>query len=203
MSRCSQWQDHDASQPFSLSKALLDLVSTESGYPWRGLLRTHMGSHMDNICLLCGVGESSLIESLSQLCVMFSQLVFWTHAGKFIVELARHFLSFSPTRTTEVSPQTGGLVRNSTGEECFSKANPTEKKTSPLSVSSGFCPLLVWLVTSSVTISVVDVLSTRQDTAEPLMLSLLAVEKILLPAACTSSYKLLITIESHGKAHGC
>lgn len=114
-------------------------------------------SHMDDICLLWGVGPSSLIESLSQLCVMFSQLVFKIHSGEFTVDWARHFLSFSPTLTTEVSPQTGGLVRNSTGEECFSNANPTEK-TAPLSVLSGFCPLLVWLVTSSVTISVVDVL---------------------------------------------
>lgn len=134
MSRSSQWQDHDAPQPFSLSKALLDLVSTQTGYPWRVLLHIHTSSHMDNICLLCGVGQSSLIESLSQLCVMFSQLIFRILSGKFIVDWARHFLSFSPTLTTEVSPQTGGLVRNSTGEECFSKANPTEKKTPPLSV---------------------------------------------------------------------
>lgn len=85
---------------------------------------------MDNICLLCGAGQSSLIESLSQLCVMFSQLIFRKHSGKFIVDWARHFLSFSPTLTTEVSPQTGGLVRNSSREECFSKANPTEKNIS-------------------------------------------------------------------------
>lgn len=130
MSRCAQWQDHDAPQPFSLSKALLDLVSTQSGYPWRVLLRLHMCSHMDNICPPCGGGQSSLIEGLSQLRVMFSQLVFRIHSGTFIVDWARRFLSFSPTLTTEVGPQTGGLVRNSTAEGRFSKANPFAKNIS-------------------------------------------------------------------------
>lgn len=157
MSRCSQWQDHDAPQPFSLSKALLDLVSTPSGHPWRVLLRRHVCSHMDNICLLHVVGQSSLKESLFRLCVMFSQLAWRTRSGKCIGDWARHFLSFSPTLTTEVCPHTGGLVRNSTDGECFLRANPTEKNVSVKSVDR-FLSTSGWISHIECYSSVVDVL---------------------------------------------
>lgn len=143
------------------------------------------------------LGQSLLLESLSRLRVMFSQLVFGIHAGKFIVDWARHFLSFSPTLTTEVSAPTGGLVRNSTGEDCFSKADPTEKNTSVECVvgSRSTFGLISHIKCYYLCSRCVINKAGCGRATDVVTVGCWEMNKIILPAARTSSYKPLVTIE--------